>query len=35
MKGLLKDHLLLDEHALATVVFLGSSDVRRTDGLLG
>jgi uncharacterized protein (DUF1501 family) len=28
LKGLLKDHLRADEHALATDVFPGSTDVR-------
>jgi len=34
LKGVLKDHLRLDERALATRVFPGSSEVRPTAGLL-
>jgi uncharacterized protein (DUF1501 family) len=34
MKGLLKDHLRLDEQALVSTVFPGSGDVKPIAGLL-
>ena len=35
LKGLLKDHLRVDERALAASVFPGSEDVKPLAGLLG
>ena len=35
LKGLLKDHLRVEENALATTVFPGSADVKPTTGLVG
>ncbi len=35
LKGLLKDHLRVDEKALATNVFPGSADVKAMAGLVG
>ncbi len=35
LKGLLKDHLRVEESALATTVFPGSADVKPTTGLVG
>ena len=34
LKGLLRDHLRVDERALATTVFPGSADVKAASGLL-
>src|SRR5882757_324292 len=35
LKGLLRDHLRVEEAALASTVFPGSADVKPTDGLVG
>ena len=35
LKGLLKDHLRVEESALATTIFPGSADVKPTTGLVG
>jgi uncharacterized protein (DUF1501 family) len=34
LKGVLRDHLRLDERALAATIFPGSEDVKPTSGLL-
>jgi len=35
LKGLLRDHLRIDERVLASDIFPGSDDVRPIGGLLG
>jgi uncharacterized protein (DUF1501 family) len=35
LKGLLKDHLRVEENALASTVFPGSADAKPTAGLVG
>jgi uncharacterized protein (DUF1501 family) len=35
LKGLLRDHLRLEERALASTVFPGSAEVKSTAGLIG
>jgi uncharacterized protein (DUF1501 family) len=35
LKGLLRDHLRVDERVLAEAVFPGSADVKAMDGLVG
>jgi uncharacterized protein (DUF1501 family) len=34
MKGVLRDHLRLDDQALASIIFPGSGDVKPMAGLL-